>query len=41
MGKEGADGIFAPAERPDTHEYGYEPFPRQGLKVQAGGNLFR
>lgn len=26
-------GIFAPAPRPDTVEYGYERFPRQGLMM--------
>ena len=28
-----AGGIFAGAERPDTVEYGYEPFPRKGLNT--------
>ena len=32
-------GIFAAAARPDTVEYGYERFPRQGLEPVGQGSL--
>ena len=33
-----AGGIFAPADRPVTVEYGYERFPRQGLPTVGGSS---